>query len=32
VVDGRNVFDPAEMRRKGFIYYGTGRASDHGMR
>jgi UDPglucose 6-dehydrogenase len=32
VVDGRNVFDPAEMRRKGFIYYGTGRPSDHGMR
>jgi UDPglucose 6-dehydrogenase len=32
VVDGRNVFDPAEMRRKGFIYYGTGRASDHRTR
>ncbi len=25
VVDGRNVFDPAEMRRAGFTYYPTGR-------
>jgi UDPglucose 6-dehydrogenase len=31
VVDGRNVFDPAEMRSKGFIYYGTGRASNFEM-
>ena len=30
VVDGRNLFDPAEMRAKGFTYYGTGRPSDHG--
>ena len=27
VVDGRNLFDPAEMKAKGFVYYGTGRAS-----
>ena len=26
VVDGRNLFDPAEMKAKGFVYYGTGRA------
>ena len=32
VVDARNLFDPAEMRRRGFVYYGTGRASDRGMR
>jgi UDPglucose 6-dehydrogenase len=32
VVDGRNLFDPAEMRRRGFVYHGTGRASDRGMR
>jgi hypothetical protein len=32
VVVGRNVFDPAEVRRKGFIYFGTGQASDRGMR
>ena len=25
VVDSRNVFDPAEMRRAGFTYYPTGR-------
>ncbi|MDP8956969.1 MAG: UDP-glucose/GDP-mannose dehydrogenase family protein, partial [Actinomycetota bacterium] len=25
VVDGRNVFDPAEMRQAGFTYYPTGR-------
>lgn len=31
VVDGRNLFDPAEMRARGFVYYGTGRASDRGM-
>jgi UDPglucose 6-dehydrogenase len=30
VVDGRNVFDPAEMRSKGFVYYGTGRATNGG--
>jgi UDPglucose 6-dehydrogenase len=30
VVDGRNLFDPAEMRKKGFLYYGTGRSSDPG--
>ncbi len=28
VVDGRNLFDPAEMARSGFVYYGTGRASN----
>ena len=27
VVDGRNLFDPAEMKAKGFVYYGTGRAT-----
>jgi UDPglucose 6-dehydrogenase len=32
VVDGRNLFDPAEMRERGFVYYGTGRASDRGTR
>lgn len=31
VVDGRNLFDPVEMRAKGFTYYGTGRPSDHGV-
>jgi UDPglucose 6-dehydrogenase len=31
VVDGRNIFDPAEMRAKGFVYYGTGRAVDRGV-
>lgn len=25
IIDGRNVFDPAMMREKGFIYYGIGR-------
>lgn len=25
VVDGRNLFDSSEMRRKGFLYYPTGR-------
>jgi UDPglucose 6-dehydrogenase len=28
VVDGRNFFDPSEMRRLGFVYHGTGRAID----
>jgi UDPglucose 6-dehydrogenase len=28
VVDGRNLFDPAEMKALGFTYYGTGRAFD----
>lgn len=27
VVDGRNLFDPEEMRRAGFAYYPTGRPS-----
>ncbi len=27
VVDGRNLFDPGEMRRAGFWYYPTGRAA-----
>ena len=27
VVDGRNVFEPTEMKAAGFVYYGTGRAS-----
>jgi UDPglucose 6-dehydrogenase len=30
VVDARNLFDPAEMRAKGFVYYGMGRAVEHG--
>jgi UDPglucose 6-dehydrogenase len=25
IIDGRNIFDPAEMRRLGFIYQGVGR-------
>jgi UDPglucose 6-dehydrogenase len=31
IVDGRNVFEPAEMRAMGFVYYGTGRAVDRGI-
>jgi UDPglucose 6-dehydrogenase len=31
IVDGRNLFEPAEVRGRGFVYYGTGRASDPGM-
>ena len=27
IVDGRNLFEPTEMRAEGFIYYGTGRGS-----
>ncbi len=26
VFDGRNIFDPAAMRERGFVYYGMGRA------
>lgn len=29
VVDGRNLFDPVEMRDRGFTYVGTGRAGGH---
>ncbi|MCS6802819.1 MAG: UDP-glucose/GDP-mannose dehydrogenase family protein [Chloroflexota bacterium] len=25
IIDGRNIYDPREMRREGFIYYGIGR-------
>ncbi len=25
VFDGRNVYDPARMRERGFTYYGVGR-------
>jgi UDPglucose 6-dehydrogenase len=25
IIDGRNIFDPAEMSRLGFIYEGVGR-------
>jgi len=25
VFDGRNVFDPARMRERGFVYFGIGR-------
>jgi hypothetical protein len=25
VVDGRNIYDPEEMRRLGFVYRGIGR-------
>jgi UDPglucose 6-dehydrogenase len=28
VVDGRNLFDPSEMKARGFTYYGMGRAAD----
>ncbi|MBA7546284.1 UDP-glucose 6-dehydrogenase [subsurface metagenome] len=25
IFDGRNIYDPAEMKENGFIYYGIGR-------
>jgi UDPglucose 6-dehydrogenase len=25
IFDGRNIFDPAELRRMGFTYYSIGR-------
>jgi UDPglucose 6-dehydrogenase len=28
VFDGRNIYDPAEMKQLGFKYYGIGRAGD----
>jgi UDPglucose 6-dehydrogenase len=28
VFDGRNVWDPEEMRAAGFAYYGMGRGKD----
>lgn len=28
VIDGRNIYDPKEMRRAGFSYFGVGRASN----
>jgi len=27
IFDGRNLFDPAELREAGFVYYGVGRAA-----
>lgn len=27
LIDGRNMYDPAEMRQKGFIYWGIGRSA-----
>ena len=30
LVDGRNLFDPAEMMAKGFTYFGTGRSTGAG--
>jgi UDPglucose 6-dehydrogenase len=30
VVDARNLFDPVEMRARGFVYYGMGRAVERG--
>lgn len=27
IVDGCNLFEPSEMKAKGFVYYGTGRAA-----
>jgi len=30
VVDGRNLFDPDEMRARGFVYHGMGRAGRRG--
>jgi UDPglucose 6-dehydrogenase len=32
IVDGRNLFEPTEMRAEGFIYYGTGRGSHSSAR
>jgi UDPglucose 6-dehydrogenase len=31
VIDGRNLFDPAEIETLGFVYYGTGRAAHQGI-
>jgi len=25
IFDGRNIYDPAELKRLGFMYYGIGR-------
>jgi UDPglucose 6-dehydrogenase len=25
IFDGRNIYDPAELKRQGFVYYGIGR-------
>jgi UDPglucose 6-dehydrogenase len=25
IFDGRNIYDPEEMRQRGFVYYGIGR-------
>ncbi len=27
LIDGRNIYDPAEMRGMGFVYYGVGRGT-----
>ena len=28
VVDGRNIFDPSDMKARGFTYFGMGRGVD----
>jgi UDPglucose 6-dehydrogenase len=28
VIDGRNIYDPQAMKKKGFIYEGIGRGKD----
>jgi len=25
IFDGRNIYDPAELKRNGYVYYGIGR-------
>jgi len=25
IFDGRNIYDPAELKRNGFVYFGIGR-------
>jgi UDPglucose 6-dehydrogenase len=32
IFDGRNIYEPAEIKEAGFIYYGIGRGSNNGKR